>query len=86
MKLLVTGGAGFIGSCFVQDWLAHEAEPLVVFDALTYAGSLYTLAALQQHLPDAPLHQLGLAGGALRLGALALGGTAGRRATTPAPA
>lgn len=49
--ILVTGGAGFIGSCFVQDWLAHEAEPLVVFDALTYAGSLYTLAALQQH-PD----------------------------------
>mgnify|MGYP001290636796 CR=1 FL=1 len=28
--ILVTGGAGFIGSCFVQDWLAHEAEPLVV--------------------------------------------------------
>jgi dTDP-glucose 4,6-dehydratase len=43
-KLLVTGGAGFIGSNFVHYWLSrHDAEPLVVLDALTYAGNLANL-------------------------------------------
>jgi dTDP-glucose 4,6-dehydratase len=43
----VTGGAGFIGSNFVLDWLAQSDEPLVNLDKLTYAGNLENLAALQ---------------------------------------
>ncbi len=39
MNLLVTGGAGFIGSNFVHHWLAqHPNDNVVVYDALTYAG------------------------------------------------
>ncbi len=48
MTILVTGGAGFIGSNFVLDWLAvPSAEPVVNLDALTYAGNLENLKALQ---------------------------------------
>ena len=45
--LLVTGGAGFIGSNFVLDWLAQSSEPLVTLDLLTYAGNRRNLAALE---------------------------------------
>jgi dTDP-glucose 4,6-dehydratase len=42
--LLVTGGAGFIGSNFVLHWLReHPGDRIVVLDALTYAGSLANL-------------------------------------------
>jgi dTDP-glucose 4,6-dehydratase len=44
--IFVTGGAGFIGSNFVLDWLAHGDEPVLNFDKLTYAGNLNNLAAL----------------------------------------
>jgi len=44
--ILVTGGAGFIGSNFVLDWLAGGGEPVVNLDALTYAGNLENLAPL----------------------------------------
>jgi len=44
--ILVTGGAGFIGSNFVLDWLAATGEPVVNLDKLTYAGNLGNLAAL----------------------------------------
>jgi dTDP-glucose 4,6-dehydratase len=44
--LLVTGGAGFIGSNFILDWLAHGGEPVVNLDKLTYAGNRLNLAAL----------------------------------------
>jgi len=44
--ILVTGGAGFIGSNFVLDWLAGGGEPVVNLDALTYAGNLENLASL----------------------------------------
>jgi dTDP-glucose 4,6-dehydratase len=47
MTILVTGGAGFIGSNFVLDWLAQSDETVVNLDALTYAGNLGNLAALQ---------------------------------------
>jgi len=47
MTILVTGGAGFIGSNFVLDWIAATGEPVVNLDALTYAGNLRNLASLQ---------------------------------------
>jgi dTDP-glucose 4,6-dehydratase len=46
MTILVTGGAGFIGSNFVLDWLAGSDEPVVNLDKLTYAGNLQNLATL----------------------------------------
>ncbi len=46
MTILVTGGAGFIGSNFVLEWLAGSDEPIANLDKLTYAGNLETLAGL----------------------------------------
>ncbi len=46
MSILVTGGAGFIGSNFVLDWLATHDEPVINLDLLTYAGNLQNLASL----------------------------------------
>ncbi len=49
MKILVTGGAGFIGSNFILDLLARDPSAQVVnFDALTYAGNLENLAAVER--------------------------------------
>jgi dTDP-glucose 4,6-dehydratase len=45
--ILVTGGAGFIGSNYVLDWLAKCDEPVVNLDKLTYAGNLSNLQSLQ---------------------------------------
>ena len=46
-KLLVTGGAGFIGGNFVHYWCrAHAGDRVVVLDALTYAGNKSTIASL----------------------------------------
>jgi dTDP-glucose 4,6-dehydratase len=47
MTILVTGGAGFIGSNFVLDWLDDSDEAVVNLDALTYAGNLQNLASLR---------------------------------------
>jgi dTDP-glucose 4,6-dehydratase len=48
-RLLVTGGAGFIGANFVHYWLArHPGEPIVVLDALTYAGNPASLAGARE--------------------------------------
>jgi len=44
--ILVTGGAGFIGSNFVLQWLATEGPPVVNLDKLTYAGNLGNLKAI----------------------------------------
>ena len=46
MTILVTGGAGFIGSNFVLDWLRVSDEPVINLDKLTYAGNLQNLATL----------------------------------------
>lgn len=49
MKLLVTGGAGFIGSNFIHYWLKHHPEDKIVnFDALTYAGNLENLQDIEK--------------------------------------
>jgi len=47
MSIFVTGGAGFIGSNFVLDWLVHSAEPVINLDALTYAGNRENLAPVE---------------------------------------
>ena len=45
--ILLTGGAGFIGSNFVLQWLAAQDEPVVNLDKLTYAGNLRSLDSLR---------------------------------------
>jgi dTDP-glucose 4,6-dehydratase len=47
MTILVTGGAGFIGSNFILDWLARDDEPIINLDKLTYAGNLANLDRLR---------------------------------------
>lgn len=46
MTVLVTGGAGFIGTNFVIDWLAANDEPIINLDNLTYAGNIGNLKAI----------------------------------------
>lgn len=51
MKLLITGGAGFIGSNFVQFWRKHHSDDqLVVLDKLTYAGNLSSLNSVKNEI------------------------------------
>ena len=53
MTILVTGGAGFIGSNFVLDWLVSQNETVITLDKLTYAGNRENLASLaddQRHV------------------------------------
>jgi dTDP-glucose 4,6-dehydratase len=47
MTILVTGGAGFIGSNFVHHWLSHTGETVVNVDLLTYAGSRTNLPSAE---------------------------------------
>ena len=47
MSIIVTGGAGFIGSNFVLDWFQESSEPVVTLDKLTYAGNPDNLASLK---------------------------------------
>lgn len=55
MVLLVTGGAGFIGSNFIRLVLARDPEvKIVVLDALTYAGNLSTLADVRDRIRFVP--------------------------------
>jgi dTDP-glucose 4,6-dehydratase len=46
LTVLITGGAGFIGSNFVLDWLATTQERVVNLDLLTYAGNVHNLASI----------------------------------------
>jgi dTDP-glucose 4,6-dehydratase len=49
MRILVTGGAGFIGSNYVRYLLEHREDDVVTLDALTYAGSLDNLEGVLDH-------------------------------------
>ena len=49
MSIIVTGGAGFIGSNFVLDWLAQSDEMVINLDKLSYAGNLENLSSLQDN-------------------------------------
>jgi len=52
MKLLVTGGAGFIGSNFILYWMrSHPEDEIINFDKLTYAGNLENLKEVEK-LPN----------------------------------
>jgi dTDP-glucose 4,6-dehydratase len=51
VRLLVTGGAGFIGSNFVRDWVErHPDDRVVVLDLLTYAGDRRNLAEVDERI------------------------------------
>jgi dTDP-glucose 4,6-dehydratase len=47
MSIMVTGGAGFIGSNFIIEWLERYSEPVINVDKLTYAGNLQNLVTLE---------------------------------------
>jgi nucleoside-diphosphate-sugar epimerase len=47
--ILITGGAGFVGSNFVVDWLSLVGTPVVNLDKLTSAGNLQNLASVEQY-------------------------------------
>lgn len=50
MKILVTGGAGFIGSNFIHYWLEnHPEDEIINFDLLTYAGHLESLKSVESN-------------------------------------
>ena len=48
-RILITGGAGFLGSHFVRSWLAGDRGPLLNLDLLTYAGSEVRLTDVANH-------------------------------------
>ena len=53
MKLLVTGGAGFIGCNFIRYWLKHHPNDSIInIDLLTYAGNLNNLADVSETYPN----------------------------------
>ena len=60
MTIIVTGGAGFIGSNFIYDQLqAHPEDRIVCIDSLTYAGNMSTLAEAMQQ-PNFTFHKVSI--------------------------
>ena len=55
--IFVTGGAGFIGSNFVLNWLKNNNEPVLIIDSLTYAGNLENLKSVKDN-PLFAFHKL----------------------------
>jgi len=49
MAILVTGGAGFIGSNFVLEWIKERSDVVINLDKLTYAGNLRSLESIKGH-------------------------------------
>src|SRR5258708_6585925 len=57
MKLLVTGGAGFIGSNFILYWMKeHPEDSIVNLDKLTYAGNLENLTSVEKNTNYSFIH------------------------------
>jgi dTDP-glucose 4,6-dehydratase len=50
MTILVTGGAGFIGSNFILNWLKKYDEKIINLDNLTYSGNLENLKSIEKNL------------------------------------
>ena len=57
MSIMVTGGAGFIGSNFVIEWLERHNEKVINVDKLTYAGNLENLVTLEDNLNHIFVHE-----------------------------
>ena len=57
MSIMVTGGAGFIGSNFVIEWLERHNERVINVDKLTYAGNLQNLVTLEDNLNHIFVHE-----------------------------
>ncbi len=49
MKVIITGGAGFIGSTVIRQYIQNTDHVIINLDALTYAGNLESLASVEGH-------------------------------------
>ena len=49
MSIIVTGGAGFIGSNFILDWFDNKSEEIINIDSLTYSGNIKNLEHIKNN-------------------------------------